>query len=76
MCLKECTALWIVMDTLGMLTRTVRKPQFAFGYPFKDGKAKVTDTGERKEVPGSDGEYWYWESDEWYYIDKSGDRIE
>ena len=37
---------------------------------------KVTDTGERKEVPGSEGEHWYWESDEWYYIDKDGHRIE
>ena len=25
------------------------------------GKAKVTDKGEMKEVPGSDGEYHYWE---------------
>ena len=56
--------------------QTVIKPRFAFGYPFEGGKAKVTDTGERKEVSGSDGEYWYWESEEWYYIDKSGNRIQ
>lgn len=29
-----------------------------------------------KEVPGSDGEYHYWKSDEWYYIDKKGNRSE
>lgn len=28
-----------------------------------------------KEVPGSDGEYHYWKSDEWYYINKEGKRI-
>ena len=44
--------------------------------PFENGKAKVTDKGEMKEVPGSDGEYHYWKSDEWYYIDKKGNRSE
>ena len=28
-----------------------------------------------KEVPGSGGEYHYWNSDEWYYINKKGKRI-
>lgn len=56
--------------------RTVIKPRFAFGFPFENGKAKVTDKGEMKEVPGSDGEYHYWKSDEWYYIDKKGNRSE
>lgn len=44
---------------------TLIEPRFAFGFPFENGKAKVTDTGEQKEVPGSDGEYHYWESDDW-----------
>lgn len=48
------------------------KPQFAFGFPFKNGRAKVTNKGEKKAVPGSKGEYHYWESDKWYYIDKTG----
>lgn len=52
--------------------RTVIRPRFAFGYPFEGGKAKVTDSGRRKEVPGSGGEYWYWESDDWYYIGRNG----
>ena len=55
---------------------TLIEPRFAFGFPFENGKAKVTDTGEQKEVPGSDGEYHYWESDDWYYIDRKGQRIE
>ena len=52
--------------------RTVIKTRFAFGYPFEGGKAKVTDSGKRKEVVGSGGEHWYWESDGWYHIDKKG----
>mgnify|MGYP003092109770 FL=1 len=55
--------------------KTVIKPRFAFGFPFKNGKAKVTEKGTMKEVPGSDGEYHYWNSDEWYYINKKGKRI-
>ena len=56
--------------------RTVIKPRFAFGYPFEGGRAKVTDSGKRKAVAGSGGEYGYWESGEWYYIDKDGNRTE
>lgn len=48
-------------DTLG---NVIIKPQYKFAYPFKDGKAKVTNKGERKR----DGEYGYWDSDEWSYI--------
>lgn len=33
--------------------KTVIRPRFAFGYPFEGGKAKVTDSGKRKEVAGS-----------------------
>ena len=55
--------------------KTVIRPRFAFGYPFEGGKAKVTDSGERKEVAGSGGEHWYWESDDWYYIDRNGDIV-
>lgn len=53
---------------------TVIKPRFAFGFPFENGKAKVTDTGNLKTVPCSDGEYSYWDSDKWYYIDKNGKK--
>lgn len=55
--------------------RPVIRPRFAFGYPFEDGKAKVTDKGAMKEVPSSGGEYHYWESDEWYYIDRNGNIV-
>lgn len=51
-------------------------PRFAFGFPFKDGRAKVTDSGHLEEVKSSDGEYHYWVSDNWYWIDKMGNRLE
>lgn len=54
---------------------TVITPRFAFGFPFENGKAKVTDSGEEKDVEGSRGEYHYWDSDEWYYIDKTGRKL-
>lgn len=34
----------------------VISPQFAFGYPFKNGHAKVTLQGHEEVVPGSNGE--------------------
>lgn len=54
---------------------TIITPRFAFGFPFENGKAKVTDSGHDKEVEGSRGEYHYWESDDWYYIDKTGRKL-
>ncbi len=50
-------------------------PRFAFGFPFKNGRAKVTDSGHLEEVKGSNGEYHYWESESWYWIDKMGNRL-
>ena len=51
-------------------------PRFAFGFPFKNGRAKVTDSGHLEEVKGNDGEYHYWVSNNWYWIDKMGNRLE
>ena len=59
-------------DTLGNI---VIKPQFKFAFPFKNGKAKVTFSGESKDVPDSNGEEHYWDSSEWYYIDKNGKML-
>ena len=52
------------------------EPQYAFGYPFANGRAKVTYSGMQKTVADSQGEYHYWQSDEWFYIDKQGNKIE
>lgn len=51
-------------------------PRFAFGFPFEDGVAKVTHTGELKVVPNCNGEYHYWTSDEWFYIDIRGNKVD
>jgi hypothetical protein len=56
-------------DTQGVIKI---QPQFAFGFPFKEGVARVTTTGKLVEVPGSDGEYHRWESDAWFCINKKG----
>ena len=58
-------------DTLG---NVVIKPQFAFVWPFKDGKAEVTYTGEKKALDDY-GENWTWQSDDWFYIDKNGNKL-
>lgn len=52
------------------------EPRFAFGFPFVDGIARVTQSGRLVEVPGSSGEYHRWESDEWFCIDKTGAAVE
>ena len=59
-------------DTLGNI---VIKPQFKFAFPFKNGKAKVTFSGESKDVPDSNGEEHYWDSSDWVYIDKNGKML-
>lgn len=59
-------------DTLGNI---VIKPQFKFAFPFKNGKAKVTFSGESKDVPDSNGEEHYWNSSDWFYIDKNGKML-
>lgn len=59
-------------DTVGNI---VIKPLFKFAFPFKNGKAKVTFSGESKDVPGSNGEKHYWDSPDWYYIDKNGKML-
>lgn len=56
-------------DSLGNI---VIKPQFKFAFPFENGKAKVTLSGESKVVPGSKDEKHHWDSPDWYYIDTNG----
>lgn len=52
---------------------TVIAPRFKCAFPFENGKAKVADTGENRRY---DAEHSYWESDGWYYIDKTGRKID
>lgn len=55
-------------DSIGMI---VIPPRYAFAFPFKEGYAKVTDTGHREAVDEA-GEHHQWVSDSWYYINKTG----
>ena len=48
--------------------KIIIKPQFDCAFPFKNGKAKVSNSC--KTIPV--GEYHKWESENWYYIDKEG----
>lgn len=50
------------------------KPKFAFAYPFCNGVAQVTNVGYKKW--DSQQEHWTFISDNWYYIDKKGNRVE
>ncbi len=45
---------------------------YAFAWPFEEGKAKVA----LKATAIKDGEYTRMESEEWFYIDKQGNRVE
>lgn len=55
-------------DSIGKI---VIPSRYAFAFPFKEGYAKVTDTG-HSEAVDKRGEYHQWISDSWYYIDKAG----
>lgn len=55
-----------------MAGNIVIEPQFACANPFSEGKAQVTFDCEL--VP--DGEYQRMESDSWFYIDKTGKKLE
>lgn len=59
-------------DTLGNI---IIKPQFAFACPFSDNRAKVTYTG-KKKLLDANGEHWLWLSEDWFYIDKDGNKLE
>ena len=58
-------------DTLG---NVVISPRFKFAYPFKEGRAMVTDTGVL--VVDSEGvdRHTTWLSDKWYFISKKNDK--
>ncbi len=49
----------------------VIKPQFYCAFPFNNGKAKVSLECSSVE----EGEHIRWESDNWFFIDKSGQEI-
>ncbi len=48
----------------------VIEPQFDCAFPFENGKAKVSNHCKTVQ----DGEHSVWESDDWTYVDKPGNR--
>ncbi len=52
---------------------TVITPRFKCAFPFENGKARVSDSGEKRRY---DAEHWDWDSNDWYYIDKTGRKID
>ncbi len=52
--------------------KTVVKPQFDCAWPFENGVAKVSIDCKIQ----SDGEHSGWVSNNWYYIDKTGRKVE
>ncbi|MEO7213789.1 WG repeat-containing protein [Mucilaginibacter sp.] len=55
-------------DTTG---RVAIQPQYACAFPFENDTAKVSNNC--KVI--ADGEHSSWQSDSWYYIDKTGKRV-
>jgi len=51
--------------------RIVVKPQYACAYPFENGKAMVALNCKTRAI----GEHSTWDSDEWFYINKAGQRV-
>lgn len=51
--------------------KIIIKPQFKCAFPFEEDKAKVS----MECVSKLEGEHSIWESNTWYYIDKTGKKI-
>lgn len=58
-------------DTLG---NVVISPRFKFAYPFKEGRAMVTDTGVLVVDSKGVDRHTTWLSDKWYFISKKNDK--
>ncbi len=52
--------------------KVVIKPQFDCAWPFENGVAEVSTDCKTQ----SEGEHSLWISDHWYYIDKTGKKVE
>ena len=51
----------------------VIEPKYSFALPFENGRSQVTLEGEKKW----DGEeHWFWDAEEWFFIDKNGKRLD
>ena len=46
-----------------------------FANPFKDGKAKVTNTGQKITADTISESHWYWASNNWFFISHKGKKL-
>lgn len=51
--------------------KIIIKPQFNCAFPFENGVAKVSNDCKTQ----SDGEHTAWLSDNWFFIDKTGNKV-
>jgi hypothetical protein len=51
--------------------KVIIKPQFGCAFPFENGVAKVS----LNCITHSDGEHSYWTSDNWFYINREGKKV-
>lgn len=51
-------------------------PQYSCDFPFENGKAKVSLTNCVSKPVDKYGEYHYWETEEWIYIDHYGKKVD
>jgi len=51
-------------------------PQFTCGFPFENGKAKVSLTSCESVPVDKDGEHHRWETEGWFYIDHTGKKVD
>ena len=50
----------------------VIRPQFDCAQPFENGHAEVSTNCTKIQ----DGEHWWWESEQWYMIDRKGKKVD
>lgn len=55
-----------------LTSKIIVQPIYECACPFDNGIAKVSLHGKK----GYEGEHYRWESNEWFYIDKKGNRID
>jgi len=57
-----------------LTSKLIIKPQFVCASPFEKGIAKVSYCAKKVYMDDAH-EHWIWESNEWFYIDKKGNKI-
>mgnify|MGYP003576244126 CR=1 FL=1 len=54
-----------------LTSKVIIEPKFDCAFPFENGKAKVSVNCKKVKAFPED-EHWSWESENWFYVDKTG----